>query len=72
MLSKKYKKHLQQSFTKRQIHKTTFDLPKHKAMSIDGIAMEIFQETWLDIKDHVSKTYSRKPSRKGLNIGNLK
>jgi hypothetical protein len=57
MVLKKYNKTLQQKFTKGQIHKATFDLPKHKAMSIDGILMEFFREAWLDINDHVSKTF---------------
>jgi hypothetical protein len=34
--------------------------------------MEFFQEAWFDIRDDVSKTYFRKPSIKGLCIGNLK
>jgi hypothetical protein len=54
------------------MHKTTFDLLKHKAISIDGIPMEFFQEAWFDIRDDVSETYFRKPSIKGLCIGNLK
>ncbi len=55
------------------MRKVTFDLTKHKAMGVDRILMEFFQETWLkvgnDIKNLLQETFQNGLMNRDLNVG---
>lgn len=60
-------------FNEVEVHKATFDLPKHKAPRVDGIPMEFFHELWPEVSEDMTnllyKTFQKDSMNKELNIG---
>lgn len=56
-----------------EVRKTTFDLAKHKAMGVDKIPLEFFQEAWHevrnDIKSLLQETFQKGLMHRDLNVG---
>jgi hypothetical protein len=45
---------LVQQLNEVEVHKVTFDLPKHKAPRVNGIPMEFFREVWPKVNEDMT------------------
>lgn len=54
MVTKEQKKILVQQLNEVEVHKVTFDLPKHKAPRVNGIPMEFFREVWPKVNEDMT------------------
>jgi len=54
------------------MHKATMDLPKHKALGVDGIPMEFFHEMWQgvgkDIKNLCKRHFKKEGCTRNLRL----
>ncbi len=61
-----------QELNEVEVHKATFDLPKHKVLGVDGIPMEFFHELWPEVSEDMTnllyKTFQKDSMNKELNI----
>jgi len=55
------------------VHRAIINLPKHKALGVDGIPMEFFHEMWQeigkDIKNLLHETFQEGKVHKELKVG---